>query len=636
MDISKCSNLDKFCFVCGHLVCKTEGKEPKDLFSPEFRLAYTQYFDESDLSDTDFTPNTVCNACYSNLLHWLHGRRAKLQYYKPVIWVKDPSGHCESRCYACINFSIGSNKKKLKTKKYVAAFTASLPVPLCADVEPPNAPCFEALSTWTAQSNFTNETNFQDPSWMPDSDDEPKPLSQDEMDYIVAKLGLSQRNSEWLTSFLKSRKVLQQNVNVTAYRKRQAEFQELYTVDDKNTFTYCNDTVGLVNKLGIEYIASDWRLFIDGSVSSLKVVLLHKTNKKPNIPLALGTNMKESYKTLEHILKKIKYNEQKWKICCDLKVVNILQGVISNGGYPKYFCFICNWDSRSKLDQYKSKHWIKRSSESEKQLKLMNTPLIKNIDDILLPPLHIKLGITKKFIEVAVKNNDDFFVCLKTIFPKLSNDKIRNGNGCSIRDVNIFYQLLSLLSTGVLNGPDIRKLMKSESFTNTLTNNHRKAWDALKDVIEGVLGKNRVPRDKAQTLVDTMLYYFHKIGASMTLKLHFLHHHLDVFLQQLPTESDEQGERFHQITMPMEKRYKGKQLDALLAEICWWSHKVTRYEDECFERSEQVRYEGDDNEKDMPLNIFSTSNDDVVSDHESERPMKKAKPSTSKFPMDID
>ncbi|XP_054734570.1 uncharacterized protein LOC129242035 [Anastrepha obliqua] len=118
--------------------------------------------------------------------------------------------------------------------------------------------------------------------------------------------------------------------------------------------------------------------------------------------------------------------------------------------------------------------------------------------DILLPPLHIKLGIAKKFIE----------------------------------------------------------------------DNFRKAWNALKAVIEEVLGKNRVQQDKAQELVKTMLHYFHEIKASMTLKL-----------KQLPTESDEQGERFHQVTMPMEKRYKGKRLDALLAEVCWWSHKVSQYED---------------------------------------------------------
>lgn len=633
MENSVCQKINNFCYVCGHIVPKIGRNERKNLCTPEFKFAYTQYFDEQDLTCENFTPNAVCNACYSNLLHWLHGRRRKLQFCKPVIWLKDPNGHDDARCYACINYGVGNNRKKLRSKKYVAACTALLPVPCSADVEPPKAPSQDTLSVWAASSALMVASNFDDPEWLPDSEDaQPELVTQSEMDYIVAKMELSQRNSEMLTSFLKRKKLTKPDVNATSYRKRQAEFQEFYTIDDENTFTCCNDIKGLVNKMGMEYTAGDWRLFIDTSVSSLKVVLLHKTNKRPSIPLALGTNMKETYETLDHILKKIKYIEHEWKICCDLKVVNILQGIINKGGFPKYFCFLCNWDSRSKLDQYQCKHWIKRTYDNEKQLKLLNEPLIKNIDDILLPPLHIKLGISKKFIEVAVKQNDEVFDCLKNIFPKLSNDKIKNGkfahfhiqymlNTLLYSHCCKFFKKLLISSTGVLNGPDIRKLVKSETFSNVLKNDHRRAWDALKAVIEGILGKNRVHRDKAQELVKKMMHYFHKIGASMTLKLHFLHHHLDQFLQQLPSESDEQGERFHQVTMPFEKRYKGKKLNALLAEVCWWSHKVSQYEDEGIEDVEHT-YEGH-TERDMPLNVLATLDDNADSVHASEVPIKK-------------
>lgn len=61
------------------------------------------------------------------------------------------------------------------------------------------------------------------------------------------------------------------------------------------------------------------------------------------------------------------------------------------------------------------------------KLKTYHTPLIQNVNDILLPPLHIKLGLAKKFIEVAVKKNAGLFNCLKTIFPKLSDHKIQTG-----------------------------------------------------------------------------------------------------------------------------------------------------------------------------------------------------------------
>lgn len=67
----------------------------------------------------------------------------------------------------------------------------------------------------------------------------------------------------------------------------------------------------------------------------------------------------------------------------------------------------------------------------------------------------------------------------------------------------------------------------------------------------------------------------------MSLKIHFLHNHLNFFERQLASESDEHGERFHQIAMPMEVRYRGKKIDAMIADICWWSyHKFEKYNDE--------------------------------------------------------
>jgi len=51
-----------------------------------------------------------------------------------------------------------------------------------------------------------------------------------------------------------------------------------------------------------------------------------------------------------------------------------------------------------------------------------------------------------------------------------------------------------------------------------------------------------------------MLDAFEKIGVHMSLKIHFLHHHLEYFDRQLPTESNEHGEKFHQTVLPFELR----------------------------------------------------------------------------------
>jgi len=58
----------------------------------------------------------------------------------------------------------------------------------------------------------------------------------------------------------------------------------------------------------------------------------------PPFLLAHEANMKESYESIKLLLGKIKYDEFKWKLCGDLKVVALLLGM--QLGYTKY-CFSC-------------------------------------------------------------------------------------------------------------------------------------------------------------------------------------------------------------------------------------------------------------------------------------------------------
>ena len=90
-------------------------------------------------------------------------------------------------------------------------------------------------------------------------------------------------------------------------------------------------------------MSEDWWLFIDGSVNSLKAVILHKTNLYSPLPIAYSREEKENYDTLSKLLHLIKYNSYQWKICSDLKVVGILMGL--RKGFVKFSCFICLWDS---------------------------------------------------------------------------------------------------------------------------------------------------------------------------------------------------------------------------------------------------------------------------------------------------
>jgi hypothetical protein len=55
----------------------------------------------------------------------------------------------------------------------------------------------------------------------------------------------------------------------------------------------------------------------------------------------------------------------------------------------------------------------------------------------------------------------------------------------------------------------------------------------------------------------------------MSLKVHFLGSHLDVFPENLGAVSDEHEERFHQDISNIEKRYQGKWSLSMPADYCW-------------------------------------------------------------------
>lgn len=94
--------------------------------------------------------------------------------------------------------------------------------------------------------------------------------------------------------------------------------------------------------------------------------------------------------------------------------------------------------------------------------------------------------------------------------------------------------------------------MKSKPFEEVLEAKYEaKAWNEIKNVISGILGKTRSQNYRAS--VQNMLKYFGIIDVNMSLKIHLLHHHLDKLENQRATESDEQGERYHQVALPFEK-----------------------------------------------------------------------------------
>jgi len=128
------------------------------------------------------------------------------------------------------------------------------------------------------------------------------------------------------------------------------------------------------------------------------------------------------------LLGTIKYDEFKWKLCGDLKVVALLLGL--QLGYTKYYCFLCEWDSRDKKNHYVNKLWPKRTSLTPLEKNVVSPPLVFP-EKIYLLPLHINLGLMENF----VKGMDKTGLGLEYV-----RDKFRNMSDAKIKE-GIFIRL---------------------------------------------------------------------------------------------------------------------------------------------------------------------------------------------------
>lgn len=64
--------------------------------------------------------------------------------------------------------------------------------------------------------------------------------------------------------------------------------------------------------------------FIDSSNRSLRAGPLNYGSKFSSIPVGHSVEVKESHKSIERLLSVLNYQEHKWLICGDLKVVRLI------------------------------------------------------------------------------------------------------------------------------------------------------------------------------------------------------------------------------------------------------------------------------------------------------------------------
>ena len=166
---------------------------------------------------------------------------------------------------------------------------------------------------------------------------------------------------------------------------------------------------------------------------------------------------------------------------------------------------------------------------------IVHGPIVSR-EKIVFLPLHIKLGLIKQFVK-ALDSDSEYFQHRVFAFPKLLFDKTK---------------------AGTFDKPQIRTLVRDEEFVNKINDKESAAWLSfvLVEVTEKFLGNKKA--DNYHVLVTTMLFGYCDLGCKMSIKLHFLHSHLDEFPNNPGAVSDEQGKQFHQNLMTMEHRYQGR------------------------------------------------------------------------------
>ena len=562
-ECNKSSSL--FCYVCG----KFEKKKNRRNIA-HHENDYKNYFNLQALNGKgeSWVPSSICNLCRVMLY-----RRKMSQsdlgksMIRPAVWNKPQSAE---DCYICMTKFKGMvslyNVEYANAVSFIPPVYSEIIIADAAahmdvdensnqgenemDVDEIDEEPHSESSKNDADQNLDLSTSSSESNSDHESDDDYaysrkrpciKPWNQEKLNDVVRNIGLSKDASEYLASSLKVDGLVTKDTSSTYYRHREKDFLTFFERED--SLIYCSDIQGLMDTFEPNiYQKEEWRLFIDSSTRSIKAVLLHNTNVLASIPIAYSVEMSENYDTLQFILQKINYEVHNWQICGDLKILTILLG--QQSGNTKYPCFLCLWDSRDRKSHYTNKKCPDRKSLVPGSENVLRDPLVP-AKKVLLPPLHLKLGLMKQFV-TALNTEGDCFKYIQRKFHKKSEAKVK---------------------AGIFDGPEIRRLIRDGNFLYSMTELEKNAWLSFKNIVTNFLGNKKSLNYKSE--IKELLCNYQKLGCLMSIKLHFFESHVDYFPDNLGNYSEEQGERFLQDIKEMEKRYQGRWDEHMLADYCW-------------------------------------------------------------------
>lgn len=472
---------------------------------------------------------------------WYRGEKRAMKFAIPRIW-REPTDH-SSNCYFCmVDPSKRRTGKSAPPIMYPDIPSSIAPVAHCLELPIPTPPERDEPSSGQGSKSGSAE-DITDPDYSVTGEvEERRPYfpNQKDINDLIRDLGLTKSNAELLTSRLRQWNLLDESVQITDQRKRHLHFSTFFSLQDGLCF--CNNVAGLFEAIEINCNPSEWRLFIDSSSRSLKAVLLHNGNKYPSLPMAHSVHLKEDYASVKMLLSALKYDDYGWEVIGDFKMVSFLMGL--QGGFTKFPCFLCLWDSRDTKAHYHRRDWPQRTEFTVGKSNVKWEPLIEPTK-VLMPPLHIKLGLVKQFVK-ALDKESAAFKYLEDLFPRLSEAKVK---------------------AGIFVGPQIKKIIECDEFTKKLTRTEKAAWKSFVAVVQGFLGNYKAENYKQ--LVKTLIKNYAKMGCRMSLKVHILDAHLDKFKENMGDYSEEQGERFHQDIMDFERRYQGQYNENMMGDYIW-------------------------------------------------------------------
>ncbi|KAH9389355.1 hypothetical protein TYRP_023389 [Tyrophagus putrescentiae] len=389
----------------------------------------TEYFGVSlDGFNQSWAPQVLCQSCYVSLNEWLKKGTRGLLVKVPTLWsppeVHIP-GSIDSNCFFCQSLPRTCRTDPMPfydgcVKRPVLRGKEAFPVRVLPDVP------MEKDGSSSEEEEATSEDG-EDPDWVPE-DGLPLPyigkLDQGMLNFLIQMLRLPKDAGQFLGSFLLNAELLLPGTTINQ-RNRSEQFEKFFAVQtiafteqkkDGSTaeifreVVFCTDIIGLLQSQGVVHQPDQWLLFMDGSQKSFKCFLLHtevdKSKRLPSVPILIGNQVPEKYETIKSVLAIINYSSYRWMVLADLKMINIISGL--KMAACKFPCFLCRWDSKNTQKHYQPgqfKDW----SENERipgNFSFIKEPLVP-ADKVVLPELHIKIGIFQVFIKKLFKIHEE-------------------------------------------------------------------------------------------------------------------------------------------------------------------------------------------------------------------------------------